>query len=143
MKRLLVIALILALAGVATAATDGAYTKTSPNYGTENAQNAFDEIKENFVWLERHILMGERFTGLTGYCATYTYAGGNLTTITVYNATGTPPNCSGSVQATGAFTYSGGNLSTEAWTINGKVLTYTYSYSGSDLVRVSLAITTP
>ncbi|MEJ2695584.1 MAG: hypothetical protein P8013_02950 [Candidatus Sulfobium sp.] len=128
--------LTLAIVPAAIAGTDGAFTPTSPNYGTENAQNAFDEIKENFEWIQRHFLMDQRFTGLDGYYADYTYTGDELTGITVKDSFDV-------TQGVCTLTYSGGYLSTEVWAINGKTLTYTYTYSAGKLTRVTLAITTP
>lgn len=116
-------------------ATDGAFTKTSPNYPGGAVPTEFDETRENFEWLERELLMLGHFTGLTGYFSSYTYDGsGNLTTVTVKNS-------GGITQGTCTLTYSGGNLITEAWVINGKTLTYTLTYSGGNLSSVSLAIT--
>lgn len=135
MKKIFVLSLMtfLLFCGTVGAATDGAYTKTSPTYPTQDASDAFDEIKENFEFLERAFFI-EEILMLNGYYIDYTYTSGNITAMTVKNSSGVS-------QGTAAITYSGSNISTVAWTINSKTLTYTYTYSGGNITRVTLAIT--
>ena len=114
-------------------ATDGIFTKTSPNYGTEGVPVAFDEIKENWTWLESM----EYINGLliyTGYSSALTYSSGDLTAITIKNG-------AMATVASVALTYGSGNLTIVAITVNSKTWTYTLTYSSGDLTNVVLVIT--
>ncbi len=132
------IVLLLLLISAATAATDGVYTKTVPDYtGMDGltVDESFDEMKENFAWGERFYLCDENPV-YDGYSVHYSYTSGNITGITVKDG--------GDVtKASIVLTYSGGNLSTTACTVNGKILTTTFYYSGGSLDYKSYAITTP
>jgi len=136
MKKLLFAGIFLLLIlGQAVAAVDGAYTKTSPDYPTENTADAFGEIKENFAYIERAFFI-EEILMLDGYYIDYTYTDGNITAMTVKDSGAT-------TKGSAVVTYSDGNISAVAWTIDSKILTYTYTYSSGNISRVTLEITTP
>ncbi|MEM2899437.1 MAG: hypothetical protein QXT63_01475 [Thermoplasmata archaeon] len=111
-------------------ATDGVFTVTSPNYPTENAQNAFDEIRENFEYIRRQFMI----TGIipiTGTNISYTYTGEKLTSISI----------SGSVTGSASFTYTGDNLTQEVWSLYGKTITINHTYSGNQITSSSITLT--
>lgn len=119
-------------------ATDGIFTKTSPNYSTQVASSAFDEIKENFEYLERGLLMQSLFF-IIGHNSSFTYGvtyTDRVESIAVKNSTG------GSV-GTCTLTYSTSTstpyqLNQEVWAINSKTLTYNYTYSSGKVTLATL-----
>jgi hypothetical protein len=111
-------------------ATDGKYTVTSPTYPGGNAQNEFDEIKENFEFIRRQ-WMQTGIIPIDGTTISYTYTGETLTGITF----------GGQLTGSASFTYSGDNLTQEVWSLYGKTITLTHSYSGSQISSTSISIT--
>ncbi len=113
-------------------ATDGAYTLGIP-VSTNKVEDDLPEIEENFQWLKRlFFMLGVHI--LDDYESNFTYTGSDLTGITVKDGGGT-------TKATCTLSYSSGKLSTEVWSVDGKTLTYTYTYSGDNLTKVSLNVT--
>lgn len=111
-------------------ATDGVYTVTSPTYPGENVANAFDEIKENFEWIRR-AFMNAYIPPIHGATMAYTYSSGNLTTITF----------GGTLAGSAAFTYDGSNqLTSEVWTLYGKTITYTHTWSVGQITGTTVSI---
>lgn len=110
-------------------AADGAYTVTVPNTANSVSSDV-DEIRENFEYIRREWMM----TGIipiTGTTIAYTYTSGDLTGITF----------SGGVTGSASFIYDGsGNLTTETWTLYGKTITVTHTYSSGDLTQTDISI---
>src|SRR4030042_4109496 len=109
-------------------ATDGALTVTIP-VSTNTVTGDIDEIKENFEYLRR-IVMNICIPPINGATITYGYTSGKLTSLTY----------GGTLAGSATFTYTGDNLTTEAWTLYGKTITYTHTYTGSDLTGSSVVV---
>jgi len=110
-------------------AADGEYTVTVPN-AANDVSTDIDEVRENFEYIRREWMM----TGIIPIHNTsiaYTYTSGDLTGITF----------SGGITGSASFTYDGsGNLTTETWTLYGKTITVTHTYSAGDLIQTDVSI---
>jgi hypothetical protein len=116
-------------------ATDGIYSKDSPNYPSQNTADAFDEIKENFTWLERELIINGTLTGLaSGHYSQFTYNGELLSQINVYASGGGTPI------ATATLNYTGANIASIVWNINGKTITQTFLEESGRISRITITI---
>jgi hypothetical protein len=109
--------------------SDGVFTVTSPTYPGGNALNEFDEIKENFEFLRRFFMeMGA--IPINGATMSYSYNAGKMTTITF----------GGTLAGSASFSYTGNDLTGEVWTLYGKTITVTHTYSLGILTQSTFAV---
>jgi hypothetical protein len=113
-------------------ATDGEFTNTIPNT-SNNVEDDVAEERENFEYVERSLFILNQFMK-DGYYAELAYTGDKLTSVTVKDSGGV-------TKGSATLTYSGDELQTEVWSINGKTLTYTYTWSSGKLIKTELAVT--
>jgi len=108
------------------------YTVVSPDYLTDLSQDAFDNIKSNFLWLRRIMLSNAALIPLAGLRLLYSYDGdGNLTGI-VYQKP------AGSQIGYATFTYSVGKLTEEKYyytDLSGYYMKVVHSYTGENLTQ--------
>lgn len=109
--------------------SDGVFTASSPAFPGGNAQNEFDEIKENFEFIRRAWMM-TAIVPITGLTISYTYTSGDLTAITF----------SGTLTGSAAFTYTSGNLTQEVWTLYSKTITITHTYTSGTLTSSAVTV---
>jgi len=108
------------------------FDKTVPTAGN-NWQTDMTAMRSNAEWTERALLMLGYFM-ITGHEINYTYTGDKITAISV-------KDISLVEVASATLAYTGDELTTEAWVINGKTLTYTYTWSSGKITKVKLAVT--
>ncbi len=113
--------------------TDGEFTSNIPNASSNNVEDDLAEIRENFEYQERSFFLLAQLMR-NGYYVEFSYTGDKLTGITVKDSTD-------ATKGTAVLTYTGDELTEEAWTINGKTLTYTYIYSSGKMNKIELNIT--
>jgi hypothetical protein len=109
-------------------ATDGKYTVGIPIV-SNLVQDDLPEIEENFAYIRRQFLLS-CIIPIHNATVSYTYTGDKLTSLTF----------GGTIEGSASFTYTEDNLTNEAWTVYGKTITITHTYSAGKLVSSSISI---